>query len=120
MDILTIVLGILIAALIWCYKHLHRYRGHLEKLGIPVIKAYPIIGSSPYLIHNTSVKDFDRMCMEKYGDNWGSYVGYKAKIFSVDYELIKELMIKKFNCFTDREIMFILPDKVSIILHFYT
>lgn len=54
--------------------------------------------------------------MAKYGHVWGHYSGATPEIFLADPELLKELMVKKFDDFTDRQHFDMLPEKVSITI----
>jgi cytochrome P450 len=38
----------------------------------------------------------------KYGDTWGFFIGPKLQIHTIDVDIIKEVLIKQFNSFTDR------------------
>ncbi len=54
--------------------------------------------------------------MAKYGRVWGRYSGATQEIFLADPELLKELMVKKFDDFTDRQHFDMLPEKVYGII----
>ena len=79
--------------------------GSLERLGIPVIKPYPYIGSflRPWKV--LCVAD-DIRHARTYGRVWGQYEGSWPQVFIADIEMAKRIMIKDFDHFTDRPTLF--------------
>ncbi len=52
MDVVTIILGGAILFLLLLAWHLTKTRGHLEAMGIPVVKPQGLLASAPHDLHN--------------------------------------------------------------------
>jgi len=87
------------------YKYGTRTHGTLERLGIPVIPPYPFIGSIPFPWTVVGMQE-DMKNASRYGRVWGQYDGPTPVIFISDVELAKRIMIKDFDHFADRPILF--------------
>ncbi|KAF0301037.1 Cytochrome P450 3A24 [Amphibalanus amphitrite] len=104
MDPLTALLAVLLLlALVYWYGT--KDFGSLEKLGVPVIKPYPFIGSILKPWESFCVSD-DLQNARKYGRLWGLYEGPWAQLFVADVDMAKHIMIKDFDHFQDRPVLF--------------
>ena len=104
MDPLTALLAALLL-LILLYWYGTSGFGSLERLGVPVIKPYPYVGSflRPWTL--CCVPD-DLRHARTYGRAWGQYEGFWPQLFIADVELAKRIMIKDFDHFQDRPVLF--------------
>ena len=110
--ILSFVLGLCILLLLLTYKHLTRFYGSLESLGIPVIPPFLCFGSPPFNYHQVQVEAEDEANYEKFKSlTWGFYWGSQPCIVTMDPAMIKEIFIKQFNSFSEREGAFYMEDK---------
>jgi cytochrome P450 len=85
-----------------------------DRLGIPGPKPNFITGNMNSIMGATD-KDHPMMSIlsewrKKYGNFFGYYLGPKLIVVVADMDLAKEVLIKQFDCFTDR-MMFVLSDR---------
>ena len=95
------ILGGILLLLLIGYWHLTKNRGYLESCGIPYIKPFLCFGSPPYSISQS-------YCFEDYIDNfkiygktYAKYEGVHPLIVTADLDIVKEIAVKQFDCFTD-------------------
>ncbi len=94
--------------LVWAlYRHLMRFRGTLEAMGVPVDWTSDLRG------HEMQYRRYDLDCLNKHGRLWGRYVGQRAELFVADPDIVKELLVKRFEDFQDRQ-HFVMPEKVTM------
>ena len=111
---LSFVLGSIILVLLLVYKHLARRLGSLEALGIPVIPPFLCFGSPPFNYHEVQVEKEDEANYEKFKSlTWGFYWGSEPFIVTMDPDLLKEIFVKQFTSFPEREGGFEMEDKYS-------
>ena len=101
MDWFTIIIGGVLLLLFAIYQYLTNKRGYLETLPWPLIKPGLLLGSPPYDLHNYYGEQLQVMLREKYGYTYTKYDGRSAMIVTIDPEIIKEVLIKQFENFTD-------------------
>ena len=101
MDWLTIILGAILLALLAGYMYLSRSRGYLESTGIPLVKPFLCFGSPPFILHNITYHEDYMNNFKKFGKTWCKYEGITPLIVTYDSELVKEIAVKQFDCFTD-------------------
>jgi cytochrome P450 len=95
-----LVLIITVAALLVIYARWHY--GELEKLGIPVVKPHFLLGSSPNA--HIIVNQFeDCEWLRKYGEVFGVYNGRVPQVFVCDPDMIRQICIKDFDKFANRQ-----------------
>ncbi len=104
MDLLTLALGgvvVLLAILAW---HLTKNNGQLEALGIPVDRPRMggLLGSGPVDLHNhvfhTEIQEMFRKFKTK---TFGRYEGVTPCIVTMDPEILKNVLVKNFENFSD-------------------
>jgi hypothetical protein len=81
--------------------YLLKHRGYLESLGIPVVKPFLIFGSPPYAWHKVLVHEHTQEMHRKLGKTWAMYDGREPTVFTIDLELVKAIMVKNFDSFSD-------------------
>ena len=102
--ILGFILGSCILLILLVYKHLTRFYGSLELLGIPVIPPVLCLGSPPFNYHKVQVEEEDEANYRKFKSlTWGMYWGSQPCIVTMDPALIKEIFVKQFTSFSERE-----------------
>ena len=101
MDWVTLIFGAVTLVLILGYLYLSRTRGYLESTGIPMVKPFLCFGSPPFLLSKVLYKDWYLNNFKKFGQTWCKYEGVTPLIVTRDLELIKEIAVKQFDCFTD-------------------
>lgn len=100
-----VVLGLVLLLLTLLYWYGTRTHGTLERLGIPVIKPWPFIGSVKIFSPSVQMQD-DLANAKKFGRVWGFYEGPTPQVFVADEELAKRIFIKDFEHFQDRPVLF--------------
>ena len=75
--------------------------GHLESLGIPVIKPVLCFGSPPFAWHKIYWNKWYQDNHKKYGLTFGQYIGVKPYINTIDPEIIQAVYVKDFDVFSD-------------------
>ncbi|XP_068226696.1 cytochrome P450 3A29-like [Palaemon carinicauda] len=100
----TLALGIVALTLyVLQWVRVRRYEQSLfERLGIPYIKPHLIHGSLHTMRGKTLATDILTEWLEKYGDVFGYYIGSKPNIVIKDLELIRQVLVKDFNNFSNR------------------
>lgn len=101
MDWLTILLGLLIVFLMFLHRHFTKRRGYLETLGIPVIPPGFWMGSPPHDFHKQTRHEVVFEMHKKHGMTFGRYDGVFPTISTIDPELVKAILVKNFDSFTD-------------------
>lgn len=96
---------LLLLVLFLIYKYGTRTHGTLERLGIPVIRPLPFIGSIAFPWRCILVEE-DARNAQRFGRVWGNYEGPKPQVFVADVEMAKRILIKDFEYFPDRPQLF--------------
>ncbi|XP_021340481.1 uncharacterized protein LOC110441616 isoform X2 [Mizuhopecten yessoensis] len=89
-----------IAALLYLWYHKRNIRS-LEESGIPMIPSLPIIGSIHKLIGKGLIQS-EGAWLKEYGNVIGWYNGYVLNVVTADRDMINEILVKKFNIFSNR------------------
>ena len=100
MALLEIVGGLLAIGIVIVLRYLLKNRGYLESLGIPIIRPVLCFGSPPFLPHKIYLHEFTTNAYKKFGKTWGRYEGRAPIISTIDPELIKSIMVKNFESFS--------------------
>ena len=70
------ILGVFILLVLLVYKHLTRFYGRLENLGIPVVPPFLCFGSPPFNYHKVHATEEDEANYRKFMSfTWGFYWG---------------------------------------------
>nr|CAB3235834.1 cytochrome P450 3A14 [Phallusia mammillata] len=105
LDILSLETWILIATLLCLARfYLHRKWQFLKKLNIPHYP--PSILKIGTLRYNAKPSEFftsDLEMKKKFGMVYGQYMGWSPRIVISDPDILKQIMIKEFNNFYDRQ-----------------
>uniref|UniRef100_A0A915APW7 Uncharacterized protein n=1 Tax=Parascaris univalens TaxID=6257 RepID=A0A915APW7_PARUN len=89
----------LASTIIWKLRCLNNY---WAKQGIPGPKRNFIFGNLLQLMRGFKVFDVENT--KKYGKNFGAVFAGVPTFISSDVDLLREVLVKRFNCFTNREI----------------
>ena len=116
MEFLTIVLALLLVCVAVVLRYLLKNRGYLETLGIPVVKPVFIFGSPPLIPHKISIHEQVNESFKKYGKTYARYDGREPSILTIDPELIKCIMVKNFDSFSDTFDWELSDDKITLDL----
>jgi cytochrome P450 len=116
MDILTIFLALALVCTAVVLRYLLKNRGYLESLGIPVVKPVFIFGSPPFFNHKISMHEHINESFKKYGKTYARYEGREPSILTIDPELIKCIMVKNFESFSDTIDWELADDKITLDL----
>jgi hypothetical protein len=100
MAFLEAIVGLLAIGIVIVLRYLLQNRGYLESLGIPVIKPVLFFGSPPFVPHKVYLHEFSTNAFKKLGKTWGRYDGRTPVISTIDPELIKSIMVKNFESFS--------------------
>src|SRR5436309_2034764 len=85
--------------LVWRYNHFQMWR----RLGVPGPRPNMITGNLHHLIPDP-LTTIDKW-FKQYGRTFGYFEGGKPVLISSDLDLIKQVLIKDFDKFTDRPVM---------------
>ena len=100
MDSASIILGIVFVLLFLICRHLTKNRGTLEALGIPVVSpAFPLLGSPPYVYHDTHFWKIYLDNHAKLGQTYGFYDGVSPVLVTIDPDLVKSITVKNADSF---------------------
>jgi len=91
--ILTLVLSI--------YLYGKKKHSYFKDLGIPSMPCTFMLGDLP-IVSKKGFGYLDADCVKEYGKVFGIYLGNIPSLVVCDTKLIKEIMVKQFNNFTDR------------------
>ena len=110
-----LILALLAAVTFLFYKYVTRNYGYLESLGLPVIAPVWCFGSPPFRLHKVVAHDDDVQTSQRMKTmTWGRYDGCQATIYTMDPELLKEVMVTNFDAFRDRELAYLPEDYVTL------
>ena len=101
MELITLILGFILAGLVGLYFYLSRAHGYLETTGLPLLKPFLCFGSQPYWLHNLHYHEWYNKMFEKFGRTWARYDGVVPTICTYDPEIVREITTKQFENFTD-------------------
>ena len=99
--LLTIILGVILYLLVFLHRHFTKRRGYLETLGIPIDTPGFWLGSEPYAWHKYRFDQVQVQKLKKFGLTYGHYDGVVPTISTNDPELLKSILVKNFDSFTD-------------------
>ncbi|KAK3101224.1 hypothetical protein FSP39_001916 [Pinctada imbricata] len=75
-----------------------------KRMGIPGPTPIPIMGNF-ITLEKMGIRKADMMWIEKYGRIYGTFDGRQPNLLVADQELLKELFVKKFHFFPDRQVI---------------
>ena len=99
--VITILVGATVFSIMLLVKHLTKNRGYLEQQNIPVAKPFGFFGSPPYALHKLLLHEAWADMFKKYGKTFGRYDGICPVIMTIDPEVLKNVLVKNFDSFTD-------------------
>lgn len=92
--IFEIFVGLSIGLILAILGYVSKHYGTLEAMGIPVVKPFLIFGSPPFLFHKIQVHEHNLQMHRKLGKTFGRYSGRTPFVFTIDPELIKEILVR--------------------------
>lgn len=102
MELFTCVFGGVVLLVVFAYVHLTRRRGHLETLGIPVDKPFLFLGTPPFDTHKVLFHELYEEKFRHFGTKtYGRYEGITPVLVTIDTDIIKAVLVKNFDSFTD-------------------
>lgn len=101
MALLTYLLAIALVALVAFFFHLRRFRGIIERTGLPIVKPGLCLGSPPMIMKETYYGEWYLKKHQELGKTFGRYNGVTPSIVSIDPDFIREVTVKQFDNFTD-------------------
>jgi len=90
-----------------------KFSGYLQSLGIPLDTEVP------WLKQNFMYLNHDVKCLNKFGHVWGRYDGVTPVLMVAEPELIKEIMVKKFDKFPNHA-EFGVEEQVGFVTVFFS
>ena len=99
--IFTVLLVTFVTLFLVVYRHLTKQRGIIEELNFPVVKPSALFGSPPYDWHNYWKHLEYQERFQKYGKTYAYYEGTTPVLATIDPEIIKSVLVKNFDSFTD-------------------
>ena len=93
---ITFALIVILCSILWFY--LNRYRNYVNSLDLP--KRY---GPFTLNLHLRDYRKYMEDGLNKYGKLWVDYIYPTPQIWVADPEIIKEIWVKHFDCFTNRQ-----------------
>ncbi len=110
----TILVGLLVIAILAMYLYMAQYRGVVESFGIPMVKPFLIFGSPPFLFNKYLIHEYWQNMFKKFGKTWGRYDGIRPTIVTIDPDILKEVLVKQFDNFTDTFDFHTKPEETSL------
>ena len=101
MDLITILSGIFLVALVAVWFHLRRFHGHLETTSLPMVKPVLCFGSPPFALHKMRMHEWFQQKFRQLGNTFARYNGVQPCIATIDPEWIREITVKQFENFID-------------------
>nr|APH81393.1 cytochrome P450 CYP3027C1 [Tigriopus kingsejongensis] len=101
MDLTTILLATLVLVILALYWKLTQHRGYIETLGLPIDKPFGIFGSSPHALHKHKLHEVLLEKSQRLGKTYVRYEGSQPMLVTIDPDMIKSVMVKNFDSFTD-------------------
>ncbi len=94
-----------VALLLLLRSFLQGKRGYLESLGIPVDRpawAPFLLSPSPLGLHRVSLhRNYQEKFRRLGAKTYGRYEGVRPVVVTMDPEVMKSVLVKNFDCFTD-------------------
>ena len=103
METLFLISIFLLTLLLLLYKRATRHYGYLESLGIPVVAPTLCFGSGPFAYHNVLWHENPASILKGGVMTAGKYEGSTPAIYTVDPEVLKEVLVTQFNSFRSRD-----------------
>jgi len=107
-DFLLGLCALLVSLAVYC--HIKAFSFWKER-GLPGPTPWPIFGTNIYYLFCNKI-ELDQRWRDKYGRTYGLYEGYSPVLRTTDSEVIKQIYVKQFQSFTDRNNTFVFGDNV--------
>ncbi len=78
-------------------RHLNQFCDYLSDLGVPLAPRVP------WCVHRYNSRDAFLSYLKRYGRVWGQFSGIWPHLYVADPELLKEILVKQFDKFLDRQ-----------------
>ena len=101
MVFIEIIIAVAVLTVAVALRYMLKHRGYIESLGIPYVKPFLIFGSPPFVWHKLLLHEHTQEMHEKLGKTWGKYDGREPTIFTIDPDLVKSIMVKNFDSFSE-------------------
>ena len=108
MEFCTALVAIVGALLFILFRKWTKFSGYIQSLGIPLDHEVP------WFKQNFMYYEHDVKCLKKFGHIWGRYDGVTPVLMVAEPELVKEIMVKKFDKFPNHS-DFGVEEKVSLV-----
>lgn len=102
--LLLVVFVLILLLLLFAYKTRKRQMTIFERFGIPGPKPNLIFGNAIEIAKRGSLKVFPGWT-NKFGEIVGFYIGGRPQVLITDLDLIRQVMVKDFHVFTNRQIV---------------
>ena len=109
MELTTVLLAIFLTLLTVFFCYLYRYKNYVYSLGIPVDTAVV------WNVHKVNFCERDEKSLKKFGKVWVDYTSTVPEIIVADPDMIKEVMVKHFDSFVNRQYFGVEERHASII-----
>jgi len=110
MDLSTILIGAFVLLVALAIQKLLRLRAYIQSFGVP------IDNQTPFFKQNYVFLKHDVKCLQKYGTVWARLEGTTPVLVVAEPDLVKEIMVKKFDKFTNH-VDFGAEERVMVKLH---
>ncbi|XP_054165014.1 cytochrome P450 3A21-like [Oppia nitens] len=103
--LLAIVLVVVVAVVIIAiYRYATRNHDYWQRLGLTGPRPLPFVGTIAYMTR-TPLQELVVKWQQKYGKLYGCFYGNEPVLVVADPELIKDILVKDFDVFVDRDIV---------------
>ena len=109
MSLTAILVAILILLLSLAWVYLNRFTSYVKELNLPLVKAIH------WKVHQVNFAEWMSDCSKNYGKLWVDNSTTRPSVYVADPDMIKEIMVKHFDCFSNRMYFGIEEQHTSLI-----
>ena len=107
-EFCTLIIGVAVLLVAFIIQKFLRLKSYISSFGVP-------IDQPPFFAQNFLFRQHDIKCLQKFGTVWARLDGAIPTLVVAEPELVKEVMVKKFDKFANRR-DFGVEDRVRLLV----